>query len=122
MIPGENLLATALTVIAPVTVSYQQAQPRGMPNAIGYFEPTYADAVPIQGSFQPVPKNLYSEMGLDLTKTYFWFYTTTLINGINRDVTNDLITFAGNTYQCESPKDWYNIDGWNAVLVSQVSN
>ena len=52
-VPGSNILATALTLIAASQITYLQFVSRTT-NAIGMLVPTYAAPVTINGSIQPV--------------------------------------------------------------------
>lgn len=118
-IPGSNLLVEALGVIASQTVSYIRYAARA-PNAIGQYITTYAAAESVQGSFQPVPRSLYQQQGLDYQKSYWNFYVPNAVIDVTRDVSGDQLSFQGRKYQCESVTPWYSIDGWNAVLCVDV--
>jgi|SRR5882757_4717709 len=115
MIPGSNLLKQALTVIAKQPVDYYQYLSRST-NAIGMFVSIYADPITIRGSFQPVPRNFYQQYGLDLSKSYYTFYTLNDIFSLDRDVAGDKIVAYGKEYQCQSNNDWFSADKWKGVL------
>lgn len=115
MIPGSNLLNMALTVIAKQAITYYQATGRAL-NNIGQDVTTYAAATVIVGSFQPVPRQLYQQFGLDLQKSYYTFYTSNNIFDVMRDVSGDQIAFNGQRFQCESNNDWFALDGWKGIL------
>jgi hypothetical protein len=114
-IPGQNLLNMALQIIARQTIAYYQYASRTL-NAVGQDVTTYASPVNITGSWQPVPRKLYIEYGLDLQKDYFTFYTSNNLLDITRDVSGDQIAFRGRRYQVESDNDWFQLDGWKGVL------
>lgn len=114
-IPGVNLLNMALTIINGAAITYYSMIGRTS-NAVGQFVTTYADGVIITGSFQPVPRNLYEQYGLDLQKTYYTFYTSNNLLDVLRNVSGDQIAFLGKRYQCESANDWFALDGWKGVL------
>jgi E217 collar protein gp28 len=118
-IPGGNLLKVALGIIAKQTVSYYQFISRAA-SAKGQWVATYADPVNLVGSFQPVPRKLYEQYGLDFSKSYFTFYTSNNILSTQRDVSGDQLAFNGVRYQCESNNDWFPIDGWKGVLCVQT--
>ena len=117
--PGSNILNQAMRVISRQNFTYYPFAERTV-NSVGVFQPTYGQPVPAQGSAQPVPKRLYEQMGLDLTKTYFNFYVPQSVIDINRDVSSDYFVFQGNTYTCESITPWFGIDGWVQVLAILV--
>jgi len=121
MIPGSNLLKTALGIIAPQSVTYYQFISRDQ-SAKGQWVATYADPVTVPGSFQPVPRQLYEQYGLDFSRSYFMFYTNTNVISTERDVSGDQLVFDGKQYQCESNNDWIAIDKWKGVLCVQVPN
>jgi len=114
-IPGQNLLNMCLTVIAQQTIQYYQFESRAL-NAVGQDITTYQSVVNIVGSWQPVPRNLYEQYGLDLQKDYFTFYSSNNLLDITRDVSGDQVQFNNRRYQVESANDWYQLDGWKGVL------
>lgn len=118
-VPGCDLLDLAFTVINSQTVMYYQYADRTL-NSIGQYVATYSDPFPLEGSFQPVPRNLYSQYGLDFQKEYWTFYASLEILDVSRDVSGDQLTFGGSLYQVLSDNDWYKIDGWGGVLCVRV--
>lgn len=119
MIPGSNLLKTALTVIASQAVTYFNNTGRAN-NAIGNYVPSFAPGVTVKGSFQPVPRNKYENMGLDFQRDYFTFYASRNVLDLSRDVAGDQLEFQGKRFQCVSKVDWYGIDGWDGVLCVKI--
>jgi hypothetical protein len=119
MIPGANLLRMALTAIAPQTVEYYAYTSRTL-NAVGMYVTTFAEPVDVQGSFQPVPRALYQQLGLDFTKNYAMFYATQQLGDVTRDRTGDQLAFNGKRWQIEAANDWHAVDGWNGVLCIEV--
>lgn len=118
-IPGSNVLKTALSVIASQLVSYHQFVRRDE-NEIGQDVAVYAVARNIKGSFQPVSRNLYQQLGLDFNRLYYYFYTSKAVLDVQRDVSGDQISFDGFRYQVLSANDWFSVDGWTAVLCVRV--
>ena len=121
MIPGMNLLNVALTVLTPQTLFYFKFLSM-VDNSTGNSIPNYANPVLIPGSFQPVPRRLYQQYGLNFQKDYFTFYTSTEIFDVARDVAGDQLIFENKQYQCLSNNDWFALDGWDGVLCIRVSN
>jgi|SRR5690242_10757908 len=119
MIPGSNLLNIALRVIARQTVIYYKDRSRSQ-NSVGQDVTSYAGGVPIVGSFQPVPRQLYEKYGLDLQKDYYTFYTSNNVLDVSRNVSGDQIGFKGERFQCESSNDWFPMDGWVGVLCVKI--
>lgn len=115
MIPGSNLLAQALTVIAPTQCLHWATTGRTL-NSIGQWIVTYAEPVNIWASVQAVPRKVYRELGLDFQKSYVQFYSVTLITDLTRDTAGDLLEWNGRRYQLESKNDWKAIDGWAGVV------
>ena len=120
-VPGSNILATALSVIAASPIQYYAWQSRTT-NSIGYDTNVYAAPVTLYGSVQPVQRNLYEQYGLDLQKTYLWVYLRSSVLDINRDTSSDVLVFNANNYQILSQTNWYPIDGWTAFIAVQVPN
>lgn len=118
-VPGSNLLKQAFTAIAQQTVSYTSYTSR-VTNAAGLDVSTYADPTPVKGSVQPVPRNKYEYLGLDLQKDYVMFYTSSPVIDLQRDVSGDKFSFNGRCYQCVSKTAWEGVDGWSSVLSVQI--
>lgn len=118
-IPGANILASALSIIAQQPFQYFAFQSR-TPNSIGQDVTTYTPPVTLRGSVQPVPRTMYQSYGLDFQRNYINVYVSQAITDIARDVSGDQIVFQCNTYQCISKTPWVGIDGWDAVLAVQV--
>jgi hypothetical protein len=119
MIPGANILKMALSMIRKQRLTYYKNTGRAT-NSIGMLVPTYAPPVVVEGSFQPVPRNLYAENGLDFQKDYYTFYAPVDIFDLQRDVSGDQLIFNNTQYQCESNNDWFAIDGWKGVLCVRI--
>lgn len=115
MIPGSNILSMALTIIAPTIVQYYATAGRTT-GTQGYYQPQYADPVPLSGSLQPVPRQQYAQLQLDWNKSYSTFYTSQSITDVQRPKAPDKIVFGGQTYICQATTPWFNIDGWDAVI------
>jgi|SRR5271154_2198455 len=113
-VPGSNILTDALSVIASEAVTYYQYLD-GPLNSVGQNVTAYDSPITIYGSFQPIPKNEYQELGLDFNKSYFNLYTSNNVLDLERDVSGDQIEFKGIRYQCEALTEWFQIDGWVAV-------
>ncbi len=114
MIP-KNLLGLALKAIGSTTISYMRYVSK-VTGRGGIDVPTFADAIPLKGSFQPLPKELYAQNGLDFNKHYFTFYCSAELIEIDRDVSSDRITYASETYQVLTKNDWFAYNGWEGVL------
>lgn len=119
MIPGQNILNMALSIIAKQTITYFAFTGR-VQNVLGQWITQYAAPVNIVGSWQPVPRQLYQTYGLDLQKDYFTFYTSNNLLDLARDVSGDQVLFNGEIFQCESDNDWFALDGWKGVLCVRV--
>lgn len=118
-IPGANILNMAMTIIAKQTFTYSAFLGRVL-NSIGMQVPSYATPVVVQGSVQPVPRNLYAQLGLDLQGSYFWFFVPQKIFDVARDISGDQFIFNNKTYQTLSKTAWDALDGWDSVLCVQV--
>lgn len=121
VVPGSNILNTALSVIAKQTVTLYKFVSRET-NEIGLDVATYARPVSIQGSFQVVPRRLYQQYGLDLNRNYATFYASTNMLDVTRDVSGDYLIFNGKKWQCDSSNDWFAVDGWVGMLVIEIKD
>jgi hypothetical protein len=120
-IPGANVLKMAFRLLTHEDITYYQYQDRTQ-NNVGQDVTEYAPPVIIRGSFQPVPRRMYAQYGLDFQKEYYTFYTSNNLLDIQRDVSGDQIWFQGVRYQCESSNEWFGIDGWVAILCVAIAN
>jgi hypothetical protein len=118
-VPGMNLLNMSLTIILRQTIQYYKLLSRPL-NIVGQNVDVYAAPVNIVGSFQPVPRMMYEQYGLDLQKTYYNFYTSNNLLDLERDFSADKIVYQGVTYKCESNTEWYGEDGWKGILCVQT--
>ncbi len=119
MIPGSNLLSTALRVIGKQSfLFFAQLSRTAQPN--GQYLSKFAAAVPVTGSVQPAERKLYEQFGLDFQRSLFKFYVSKDIIDVTRDVSGDQFQFKGRTYQCLSIMPWFALDGWNEVLAVDI--
>ena len=121
MIPGSNLLTMALSVIAKQSFTYAAFVSRTL-NANGIWTPSYATPVTVQGSAQPVPRELFDKYGLDFQKSYYVFYVPQSVIDVTRNVAGDQFVYLGMTFNAESKTDWFGVDGWVGVIAARVSN
>lgn len=121
MIPGMNILSTALRVIARQSFQYYAYNSRTK-NAAGLLVPSYDSPKMASGSVQPVPRTIYEQNGLDLQKNYMTFFVEKDIIDIGRDVAGDKFVYNNQTFQALSITNWYSMDGWVPVLTVQVDN
>lgn len=119
MIPGSNLLNTALRVIGNQSFTYVPYVSRSI-SANGMYVNTYGDSQTLTGAVHPIPRKLYDQYGLDFQKNYVKVHISANLIDIARDVAGDKIVFNGNNYQVESRTPWFAIDGWNSLLCVQT--
>lgn len=119
-VPGSNLLSVALRVIRPQTLQFRAFVSRE-DNAAGDTVATFAAAVDIRGSMQPVDKKLYQMLGLNLAKNYSTLYVVGDIQPTARDRDGDLILWAGKTWQCESDRDWSPVGEYRKILCVETT-
>ena len=89
MIPGGNILNIALSVINPQGV-YWYSSNGSVLNDIGQNVTTYLSPVIINGSFQPLSKQVIFTLGLDVKKSYYKFYSSHDFKDLDRDRSPDL--------------------------------
>jgi hypothetical protein len=128
-VPGSNLLAMALTVIASQPCNYLQwlSQATG---PTGLSTSTYAAPVTVlKGSVQAVDRSRYEQLGLDRQKSYVtWYVPNVVVQSIraNPDGNGDVIEFpvdktgallpGARRYQIISDTPWNVQDKWVRVL------
>lgn len=119
IVPGSNLLAIALTVIAPQQIVLYRATGRAE-NAIGEWVTTYAPGYPVEGSWQPVDQMKYEALGLDLAKKYYMFFASERIESIARGESPDLAERNGRKYSTVSDNPWNDVDGWQSAMFVDI--
>lgn len=120
-VPGSNLLNMALRVIAKAQFSYYAFYTRAL-QGNGQYLSSYSPPVALSGSAQPVPRNLYTQNGLQFDKLYYHFFVPQNVIDVQRDVSGDLMFFNGHTFQCLSITPWFAVDGWVEILAVKVQN
>lgn len=118
-VPSSVILQQALTAIRCAVIQYYRANGRTL-NDVGQWLTTHDQPITVYGSFQPVPKKLYEQWGLNLQKSYYIFYSLQKIVDVKRDVSNDQISYNGERFQCESNTGWFRADSWDAVLCCKL--
>lgn len=130
MIPGSNILSTALRVIASQYVNWYKYTANTI-GATGLVTSSYASSQTVlRGSVQPVPRNRYEALNLDWQKSYITWYVpdinassiTRNPNGngdiiewpVNRN--GSLISGKSRRYQLIADTPWTLVDDWTAVI------
>ena len=108
---GFNIVASALGVVGHDEITYLRCTGRAT-NEIGLDVSEFAPPVTARGSWQPIPKNTYQDLGLDLQKTYVTWITCELMQDIGRDESGDQIQFDGHRYQVYSATPWGAVAGF----------
>lgn len=119
MIPGANILGMALSVIRPQTVQLRRFVSR-TENGVGDTIPVFAAPVDISGSVQPVDKKLYQQLGLNLSKNYRMLWVFGDVQPTGRDRDGDIVLWNGQTWQCESDRDWSDVAEYRKLLLVEV--
>lgn len=118
-VPGSNLLAMALTVIAPQIIVLYRYTGRAE-NAAGEYVAQYTPGFPVEGSWQPVDQTKYEALGLDLSKKYFMFYASERIEGVQRGEAPDLAERNGRKYSTITDLPWNDVDGWQSAMFVDI--
>ena len=121
MIPGSNLLAQALNLIASQPVTYYRATGRTTTGA-GRYISTFAPAAPqALGSVQAVPRDKFQVLGLELERDYIYWYVPADVVPLERDISGDQIEWNGDRWQLVTSTWWYQQDGWTAVMCVKIT-
>lgn len=116
MIPGLNLLNIAASVIATQQVQYRQWLSRTRTQA-GQMVDTYADAVPIRGSWQPANLTTIKNLGLDMSKQYRQLWSNVAIQPVDTNRGADKIIADGYEWvPANTGNDWSSVDGWRSFI------
>ena len=110
-----NLFNIATSVIPPETAEYMQFTSNAV-NSIGLSVPTYAEAVTIKASIQPVGDSSYKDLGLDFQKEYYYVYSNQRMHGLNEQAQPDKLKFHGKEFIVQKTCYWNEYDGWGYVL------
>lgn len=113
MIP--NLFNMAIGLIGQDEV-YLKKFTGNTPNDVGQLVPSYAEPYQIDASFQSTPKEIYSQLGLDLNKHYFFLYTNIDVLELEKGVSSDRVLHNGYEFQILYDIDWIVFNGWKGVL------
>lgn len=119
IVPGSNLLGMALGVIGSQSVVLYRAIDRDQ-NPRGDWVTVFAPGVPVEGSWQPVDSRKYVELGLDLKRQYFNFYTSEPIEGAERGTGADQCRRDGRIYEVVGDTPWQSIDGWTSAMFVDI--
>lgn len=114
-----NILSMALSAIPAQTPQLRIFVTR-TENTAGDTIATFAAAIDIQGSMQPVDKKLYQQLGLNLAKNYSILFVTGNIQPTARDRDGDIILFGGSTWQCESDRNWSTVGEYRKILCVEI--
>lgn len=110
-----NLFNTATSVIPPETIEYVAFVSEQV-NDIGISVPTYADAVNIKASVQPLGDDFYKGLGLEFQKEYYYVYSNQRMHGLNENSHPDKLKFHGKTFIVHKNCYWNEYNGWGYVL------
>lgn len=116
-VPGLNLLAMALGLIASETVEYFGAASRAK-QVNGTYLTTYAPSVTVEEcSVQAIDRTKYQAMGLDFQKTYItWYVPNQAFTTVKRGTSGDVIEWNGGRYQLSNGIDWTGQDDWGSAV------
>jgi len=114
-----NILEDALDVIGRQSMIYTAYSSRAK-NAVGMFAPTYVLGITVEGSIQPIPRELYEKMNLDFQKNYATIFVSKNVVDVARNVSGDKFSYAGREYLAQSRTDWFYQDGWDAILCIEI--
>jgi len=117
--PGSNLYRRASKLIRQGTVQYYPFLSRQL-NAARQWAPTFDTPFPLRCNVQAVPRNSYSDMGLDFNAFYVQIYASLNIVDLQRDSSGDRFIWNGDWYQMKDGESWFEQDGWATALAVRV--
>lgn len=85
--------------------------------------PRYSAGVEYTASVQRVKEDVYAQFGLKMQKKYKAIFISANAQGVNEIKSPDKFTFGGRDWIVQTDlSDWYELDGWRAVLVVAENN
>lgn len=117
----DNLLNSALNAIGHQVISLERFSKREL-NNVGVWVNTYSSPEDIKGSWQPVGADDVHTLGLDENKKYYNFFTSNVIDSVNRGSSPDKVTFNGKIHHVVGVTDWYPQNGWRGLLCVEVDD
>ena len=119
LIPGSNLLRMANRLIRFQTVMYYPFDSRYL-NEARQWVTTYGTAFPLSASVQAVPRDKYSDMGLDFAGEFIKLFANYNVIDLRRDSSGDRLIWNAEWYQMEQGKSWFLQDGWATATAVKV--
>lgn len=116
MIPGSNLLRSALRLLGNQTVILYRYAGRVTTDTgrdVSAFSPPITHP---EGSVQPLPRARYADLGLDYSKSAVTWFVPTIVQGVERDRSPDKFVFGSRLYEVHAVTPWNLQDGWNEVV------
>lgn len=121
-VPGANLYRLATRLITPQRVQYYMFKERATDRQRNFVN-IYNEPRKLMASVQAVPREKYSEMGLNWQKNYVKIFVDRDVIDLDRNASGDMFVF-GKTrkrvYKLEDESTWFEQDGWAACLAVQV--
>ncbi len=118
--PGGNLYAMATRLIGKSSYTYFAFVSRVLDDR-GVWNSTYAAGTSLADSIQPIPRELYESMGLDLDRYYLMVHTDNDLLVLDRGRGADQIEYQSDRYELLSDNDWMPQDGWRGVLAVRLN-
>lgn len=116
MIPGSNLLRSALRLLGNQTVilyRYAGRVTTATGRDVSAFSPPITHP---EGSVQALPRSRYADLGLDYSKSAVTWFVPTIVQGVERDRSPDKFVFGPRLYEVHAVTPWNLQDGWNEVV------
>jgi hypothetical protein len=119
-IPGANLLSMAMGVIGAQAVVWSRYE-GAVTSATGRQVDTYLAPVTVAGgSLQPATRARSTRDGIDYGGAAVRWFAPVAVVGVERDMSGDLIDYAGSRYRVQTVTDWLAQDGWRECVCVRV--
>jgi hypothetical protein len=116
-----NILNVALRLIPAVNFQYREYLGSEL-SAVGQDVPQYGEWQAVRGHAQPLKKNLYEKIGLQISDNAYNFFIPAHATGVSQKISPDQILFSGKTWDIVKTADWFSYDGWVAVVAIERKN
>lgn len=117
-----NNVLNAIRFLPKQTFTYYQNTHTAQPNDYGYINQEFYPPVSVNGFIQPIERRLYSEMGLDLTKSYIRGWSEVDMQDTIRDRSGDQVVWQGYRWHIVGLCDWHTQNGWSSFIAVLIGN
>lgn len=117
-----NNVLNAIRFLPKQTFAYYKNTHSAQPNDYGYINQEFYPPVLVDGFIQPIERRLYSNMGLDLTKSYIQVWSDIDAHDSTRDQSGDHLVWQDYRWHIVGLCDWHTQNGWTSFIAVLIGN